>query len=123
MKNRYGNAKRWLLQAEQDLDDAKYVFRGKRFHLACFLAQQAAEKALKAFLYANGETRVFGHSVAELCRRAISYDKEFEKVKKVSVLDKYQDIQMDCREESLMRFSMKLMLRGRLNWLRKWSNS
>jgi len=114
---------RWLLQAEQDLDDAKYVFRGKRFHLACFLAQQAAEKALKAFLYANGETRVFGHSVAELCRRAISYDKEFEKVKKVSVLDKYQDIQMDCREESLMRFSMKLMLRGRLNWLRKWSNS
>lgn len=80
---------RWLLQAEQDLDDAKYVFRGKRFHLVCFLAQQAAEKALKAFLYANGETRVFGHSVAELCRRAISYDKEFEKAKKASVLDKY----------------------------------
>jgi len=43
--------KRWLLQAEQDLKDAEYSFDGKRFHLVCFLSRQAAEKALKAFLY------------------------------------------------------------------------
>jgi len=81
--------KRWFLQAEQDLDDARYCLEGKRFHLTCFLAQQAAEKALKAFLYAKGEERVLGHSVAELCSRAMKYDKELENIKKASVLDKY----------------------------------
>ncbi len=32
---------------------------------------------------------IFGHSVAELCRRVITHDREFEKIKKASVLDKY----------------------------------
>ena len=50
---------RWLLQARQDLDDAKYCFQGKRFNLACFLSQQAAEKAVKAFIYA-GLTAIAG---------------------------------------------------------------
>jgi hypothetical protein len=36
---------RWLMQARQDLDDARYSFAGKRFNLACFLSQQAAEKS------------------------------------------------------------------------------
>ena len=81
--------RRWLLQAKQDLKDAKYSLDGRRFHLACFLSQQTAEKALKAFLYTKGEERVFGHSVAELCKNAIMHDKGFEQVKKASVLDKY----------------------------------
>ena len=81
--------RRWLLQAEQDLDDARYSFDGGRFHLACFLTQQAAEKGLKAFLYAQGEEHLFGHSVAELCKKAIAYDNEFENIKRASVLDKY----------------------------------
>jgi len=67
--------RRWLLQAEQDLKDAKYSFEGKRFHLACFLSQQAAEKALKAFLYTKREENVFGHPVAELCEDAAAHDK------------------------------------------------
>ena len=81
--------RRWLLQAEQDLKDAKYSFEGKRFHLACFLSQQAAEKALKAFLYAKREENIFGHSVAELCTKVIMYNEKFRKIKKASVLDKY----------------------------------
>ena len=52
--------RRWLLQAEQDLDDARYNLEGSRYHLTCFLAQQSAEKALKAFLYARGEESVWG---------------------------------------------------------------
>ena len=56
---------------------------------ACFLAQQASEKALKAFLYAKGEERVFGHSVAELLKRAMEHDGSFEDCKSASVLDKY----------------------------------
>jgi len=81
--------KRWLLQAEQDLKDSEFCLEGKKFHLACFLAQQSAEKALKAFLYAKGEEMVLGHSVAELCKKAIEYDGEFEKTRNASVLDKY----------------------------------
>ncbi|MBU4194349.1 MAG: HEPN domain-containing protein [Actinobacteria bacterium] len=42
--------KRWKKQADLDLDDAEYSAQGKRCHLACFLSQQAAEKALKAWL-------------------------------------------------------------------------
>ena len=72
-----------------DLKDAKYSFEGKRFHLACFLSQQAAEKALKAFLYAKREENVFGHSVAELCTKVIMHNEKFRKIKKASVLDKY----------------------------------
>lgn len=47
-QNSAAEEKRWLKQAENDLDDAKFNLKGKRFHLACFLAQQSAEKALKA---------------------------------------------------------------------------
>jgi len=42
---------RWLRQAEQDLDDARFLKEGGRHNLACFMGQQAAEKAIKAYLY------------------------------------------------------------------------
>lgn len=41
---------RWLRQAQHDLSDAEYSLAGRRYSLACFLSQQAAEKALKAYL-------------------------------------------------------------------------
>jgi HEPN domain-containing protein len=82
--------RRWFLQAKQDLDDARYNSEGERYNIACFLSQQSAEKALKDFLYAEGEEMVWGHSVAELCKRATSMDKELEKVRrKAATLDKY----------------------------------
>jgi len=70
--------KRWLRQAQQDIDDAQYNRAGRRYHLTCFLTQQAAEKALKAYLYAQGEAMVWGHSVADLARQAAAYDGSFE---------------------------------------------
>jgi len=79
-----------LLQAKQDLDDARYNSEGERYHIACFLSQQSAEKALKAFLYAEGEEMVWGHSVAELCKRAASMDKELDEIRRtVATLDKF----------------------------------
>ena len=69
---------RWLRQAQQDIDDARYTFAGERYHLTCFLAQQAGEKALKGYLYARGEEQVWGHSVADLARQAAEYDDRFE---------------------------------------------
>lgn len=81
---------RWLRQADRDLDDARYAQVGGRFHLACFLAQQAAEKALKGYLYAQGAELVWGHSVAELCEDAAQHDAAFAGLKRrVSPLDKY----------------------------------
>lgn len=80
---------RWLLQARQDLDDADYNLKGMRYHLACFLSQQAAGKALKAFLYSKGEEMVLGHSVARLLKSAIRYDSNLEPIKGTAGLDKY----------------------------------
>jgi len=84
-----GEGRRWLRQAEQDLDDARYNLKGTD-HLVCFLSQQSAEKALKAFLYARGEEMVWGHSVSELCKRAVSLDKDLERIRRdAATLDKY----------------------------------
>lgn len=44
---------RRLSQATADLHWATHLAREEGWHLACFLAQQVTEKALKAFLYAH----------------------------------------------------------------------
>ncbi len=81
---------RWLLQARRDIDDARYARAGNRFNLACFLSQQAAEKAIKSYLYAHGRVLVFGHSVASLCQDATAFDVAFEKLREQAApLDKY----------------------------------
>lgn len=81
---------RWLEQAEEDLKWADALAREGGYHIACFLTQQVAEKALKAFLYAQGEEIVIGHSVERLCARASGYDPVFaEKAKTWAILDGY----------------------------------
>jgi HEPN domain-containing protein len=81
---------RWLEQAQEDLHWAQHLAREGAHHLACFLAQQVTEKALKAFLYAQGEEIVIGHSVARLCARAAGYQPVFaEKAREWSILDGY----------------------------------
>jgi len=83
-------AKRWLQQAKRDLDDAIFSKEGQRYNLACFLSQQAAEKAIKAYLYSQGAEFVWGHSVAELINDATQFDKSFVEIKKEGgSLDKY----------------------------------
>jgi HEPN domain-containing protein len=63
---------------------------GERWNLACFLAQQAPEKALKSFLYASGAEAVWGHSVAELCHDAGARDADFQRLgKDTAALDQY----------------------------------
>lgn len=82
--------RRWLEQAYSDLDDAEYNARWKRYNLACFLAQQAAEKALKAYLYLRGNQVVWGHSVAELVDDARQYDPSFHSLRdKGAYLDRF----------------------------------
>ncbi|MEO0115843.1 MAG: HEPN domain-containing protein [candidate division WOR-3 bacterium] len=42
---------RWFTQAKDEFEDADDLKKRGRFYLALFHFQQAAEKALKAFLY------------------------------------------------------------------------
>lgn len=80
--------RRWLEQAEADLYSAQVLLDHDIYHTTCFIAQQAAEKALKAYLYAMGEELVTGHSVAALSTWAGKYDAEFFKLQEeISILD------------------------------------
>ena len=83
-------AARWLEEARADQDTARYLADGRRFNTACFMAQQAAEKAMNAFLYGQGVEDPWGHSVATLVEDAISYDASLVPLRDVGpVLDKY----------------------------------
>jgi HEPN domain-containing protein/predicted nucleotidyltransferase len=82
--------RRWLEQALEDMKWARLLEREGGFHLACFHAQQVAEKALKALLYAQGEESVREHSVDRLCRRvADRYPEAAEHIARWAVLDQF----------------------------------
>ena len=66
MKRARAEAARWLAQAESDLAFAELGLREGFFAQACFVCQQAVEKALKALRYLGGARVVLGHSVVEL---------------------------------------------------------
>ncbi len=81
---------RWLEQAAADLHSAKVLLENNIYHTTCFISQQAAEKALKAYLYGQGEELVAGHSVASLCSWAAEYDQDFMALHEdISILDGY----------------------------------
>ncbi len=58
-------SKDWLAQAERDLKQAEASMRDEFYEWACFAAQQAAEKAVKALIQSLGG-EPWGHSVAAL---------------------------------------------------------
>jgi HEPN domain-containing protein len=81
---------RWLKQAKEDLKVAKWSLKGDFYANTCFMAQQASEKAFKAYCYLQGERQVLGHSLLELSRKCSKYDRTFRTLEKESKkLDKY----------------------------------
>jgi HEPN domain-containing protein len=81
---------RWLRQAQEDLHWSQHLAEAGAYYLACFLSQQVAEKALKAFLYAQELEIVLGHSVERLCAAAAEYEPEFRvHARSWSILDSY----------------------------------
>jgi len=58
-------SKDWLDQAERDLKQAEASLRDGFYEWACFAAQQAAEKAVKA-LYQSIHVDAIGHSVTRM---------------------------------------------------------
>ena len=83
-------ARRWFEEATSDLDTARYLADGARYNTACFMGQQAAEKALKAFLYSHEVEEPWGHSVDTLIHDGTSYDSTLATIRDLgAVLDKY----------------------------------
>jgi HEPN domain-containing protein len=80
--------RRWLEQSQEDLRWAEDLAQRGGYHVACFLAQQVGEKALKGLLFAAGEELVLGHSVERLCHEAARYHPELlDRVRSWALLD------------------------------------
>lgn len=80
------SADAWLRQADRDLAAARFAASGEFHSLACFLSQQAGEKAVAAFLFSRGAERVWGNALADLCEDALAFDTGFEVIKSAAVL-------------------------------------
>ena len=76
----------WVLLAEEDLKDAKIMYENKRYAKACYFAQQAIEKYLKAFLIENNKfdiKRHRTHNLVFLLEECKEIDKDFERLEKL----------------------------------------
>jgi HEPN domain-containing protein len=79
----------WMRQAKRDLEAARNMLENGLFEWACFAAQQAAEKAVKAVLQKLNAV-AWGHSVFDLLR-ALSgrFQVEEELLDCAKILDRY----------------------------------
>lgn len=81
---------RWLKEAAKDLEVARTMATAGHMNWACFVAQQAAEKAVKGYLYAQEVEAPWGHSVADLLRDAATYDASIASLQPIGgLLDKF----------------------------------
>lgn len=82
-------ARDWLAQALRDLEQAEDSRRAHRHEWACFAAQQAAEKAVKALHLHSGQ-EAWGHVIARLLQelpQAVNVPAEL--IAKAHVLDSF----------------------------------
>lgn len=83
-------ATRWLAQTAHVVEVAEKLLGEACYAESCFHAEQAAQLALKAFLYGRGERFVPMHSVKELVARCATYDSAFHDLADAgSILDHY----------------------------------
>ena len=78
----------WLRQGDADLRLARHAREGAAHDWACFAAQQAAEKALKAVLMSRGAD-AWGHTVTALLGIVTGNDVAEELVVCAKTLDKH----------------------------------
>jgi HEPN domain-containing protein len=84
-------AERWLTHARDEFADADELRCRRRFYMALFHFQQAAEKALKAYLLATVKSVevLRTHAVGDLVATAAAADPEFESLRPAKRLDQY----------------------------------
>jgi HEPN domain-containing protein len=80
---------RWFAQARDDLKAARDSRKAGHHEWACFQAQQAAEKAIKAFLFLHGKRQFISHSIQDLLGEADKLNAAFGSVSNARRLDAY----------------------------------
>ena len=90
LKKPLETARRWLAQAEHSLNVSHLMLDSGMGADACFHAEQTAQLALKAFLYARGRRFVNIHSVRTLPQECSKEDNDFLPfVDAGTILDRY----------------------------------
>ncbi|HZA24266.1 MAG TPA: HEPN domain-containing protein [Dehalococcoidia bacterium] len=70
-------ARRWLAQAENELNITRSLTESGFWSGACFHAEQTAQLALKAFLYLRGHRFINIHSIRALVQECGKEDSQF----------------------------------------------
>jgi len=82
-------AHRWKRQGDADLKAAQDSAATGNYSWACFAAQQATEKYLKAYLYAQGQRILDTHSLRKLVQEAADHEPSLKRLESsVKELDK-----------------------------------
>jgi len=95
MRKEIGN---WIVQAEHDLEVAKYNLNGKYFDAVVFYCQQSVEKGLKAVILHKKKEKPISHSLIFLGKLAEVPEEFISKLKKLSpqyFLARYPDASED----------------------------
>jgi len=71
---------RWLQIVDKDLKSAKILLKSELFSTASYHCQQAAEKALKAYLVFKDQEIIKTHDLVKLAELCSQIDKTFEKL-------------------------------------------
>ena len=84
------DAERWVRQAESELSAARLLSKRGFPAQACFMAHQAAEKALKGVALLDGADDLTGHSISDLISGVSRDHRELAgHAKTATVLDRY----------------------------------
>ena len=67
-----------LKVADEDLEHANEDYKKKKYRYACYFAQQAVEKYLKAYLLYKEGNYPFKHSISYLIKECAEIDEDFE---------------------------------------------
>lgn len=111
----------WLSKARDDLEWTEANIREQIYYGACFTAQQAAEKALKAYLLSKGKKIRKIHDLGALLEECRQIDAEFDELQEAAatltdyyIEVRYPDISgfMDYTEkqaEEAIKFSKQIV--------------
>jgi HEPN domain-containing protein len=83
--NRYRD---WIAQAQRDLEKSRLDVQYEYWEWACFTAQQAAEKAVKALLMYHG-LEAWGYAITPMLRRLENPQAHEDLVRRAQLLDAY----------------------------------
>ena len=86
----------WLLRANKDLEEAKFLFEHNRpLEDSAYFVHKAIEKYLKAFLIFNGWELEKIHDLVKLTKEAVKFDKSFKKF--IPIVEKITDFYIESR--------------------------